>query len=145
MKDDIHSVALDIFCCSLQDGITLCPAWIPRSEHELADEISKFCDYDDWFVSQSFFIKTDRLWGPHTIDRFANSYNTKLTRFNSLFWCPGTEAVDAFSQDWSANNNWLVPPIFLIASYHKIHNSFQRSGNTYWSVLAICSLLAPTL
>ena len=49
-KDDIHSVALDIFSCCLQNGITLCPVWIPRSENELADKISKICDYDDWFV-----------------------------------------------------------------------------------------------
>ena len=86
------------------------------------------CDYDDWFVSQSFFIQIDRLWGPHTIDSFANSCNTKLTRFNSLFWCPGTEAVDAFSHDWSANNNWLVPPIFLIASVIKYMIASKGQG-----------------
>ena len=34
---------------------------------------------------------------------------------NSRFWCPGTEAVDAFSVSWAGENNWLVPPIFLIA------------------------------
>ena len=140
-KADIHSVALDIFSCCLQNRITLCPVWIPRSENELADKISKICDYDDWFVSQSFFIKIDRLWEPHTIDRFANSCNTKLTRFNSLFWCPGTEAADAFSQDWSADNNWLVPPIFLIASAIK----YIIACKGHRSVLAICSLLAFTL
>ena len=90
-----------------------------KIRNELADKISKICDYDGRFASQSFFIKIDKLWGPHTTDHFANSCNTKLTRFNSLFWCPGTEAVDAFSQDWSADINWLVPPIFFIASVIK--------------------------
>lgn len=33
-----------------------------------------------------------------------------IERFNSKYWCPGTEAVDAFSQVWVSENNWLVPP-----------------------------------
>jgi len=37
-----------------------------------------------------------------------------LPRFNSRYLQPGTEAVYAFSQDWSSENNWLVPPTILI-------------------------------
>ena len=60
-----------------------------------------------------FFLTLDALWGPHSVDRFANDQNTKLSRFNSLFWTSNCEAVDAFSQNWVDENNWLVPPIFL--------------------------------
>ena len=35
-------------------------------------------------------------------------------RFNSRCWCPGTEAVDAFSVSSAGENIWLVSPIFLI-------------------------------
>ena len=42
---------------------------------------------------------------PHAMDRFANHENTQLPRFNSRFWCPGTEAVDAFSVSWAGENN----------------------------------------
>ena len=56
----------------------------------------------------------EEKWDPHSVDRFANHENTQLPRFNSRFWCPGTEAVDAFSVSWAGENNWLVPPIFLI-------------------------------
>lgn len=38
-----------------------------------------------------------------------------LGRFNSKFWCPGTEAVDAFTVDWGADINWIVLPLHLIA------------------------------
>jgi hypothetical protein len=55
------------------------------------------------------------VWGPFTIDRFANGNNTKLTRFNSKFSDPLTEDVDAFTFDWPRDNNWLVPPVSLIA------------------------------
>ena len=44
---------------------------------------------------------------------FACSYNAKLPRFNSRFLQPGAEAVNAFSQDWSSDNTWLVPPTTL--------------------------------
>jgi len=49
-----------------------------------------------------------------TIDRFSYCYNTKLPRFNLRFLQRGSKAVDAFSQDWSSDNNWLVPPIAVI-------------------------------
>lgn len=45
-----------------------------------------------------------------TINRFACDYNTRLPRFNSRFLQPKSEAVDAFFQNWSSENNWLVPP-----------------------------------
>ena len=37
-----------------------------------------------------------------------------MPSFNSRFLQPAAEAVDAFSQDWSLDNNWLVPPTTLI-------------------------------
>ena len=49
------------------------------------------------------------------MDRFACNYNAKLPRFNSRFFQSGSEAVDAFCQDWRFNKNWLCPPVCLIA------------------------------
>ena len=43
-----------------------------------------------------------------------SSYNAKLPGFNSRFLQSGTEAVDAFSQDWSCDNNWIVPPTTVV-------------------------------
>jgi hypothetical protein len=51
---------------------------------------------------------------PCTVDRFACTYNAKLLRFNSRFYQICTEAVDAFTQKWGFNNNWLFPPTVLI-------------------------------
>jgi len=53
--------------------------------------------------------------GTFIIDRFANGNITKLTWFNSKFSDPLTEGVEAFTFDWSRDNNWLVPPVSLIA------------------------------
>ena len=71
-------------------------------------------DHDDWMVNPHIFQWIDSVWGPHTIDRFATHYNRHLPRFNSRFWNPDTEAVDTFTCNWSWENNWLCPPIYLI-------------------------------
>lgn len=39
----------------------------------------------------------ESLYGPHTVDRLADSNNKKLNRFNSKFFTPGTSGVDAFA------------------------------------------------
>ena len=68
---------------------------------------------NDYSVYDDILFLEDR-WGPHSIDRFACDYNTKLPTFNSRFLQPGTEAVDAFTQDWSSENIWLVLPTTLV-------------------------------
>ena len=113
-KADLHCLSLDIFSTCLQNNVNLYIKWIPRSENCLADFVSKMVDSVDWSVTDVFFAFIGNIWGSHTVDRFANSENIKLPRFNSLFWNPGCESVDAFSQNLQGENNWLVPPIYLI-------------------------------
>ena len=60
------------------------------------------------------FADVDRQYGLHTIHHFADVNNVWLERFNSRFWSPGTEAVDAFSCSWEGETNWLCPLIYLI-------------------------------
>jgi len=62
----------------------------------------------------NFFKFLNRKWGPFTIDRFARPENTKIKRFNSKYYTPGTEGVDALTKDWSKENNFVVPPVKLI-------------------------------
>ena len=125
MVSKLQSIALSIFQICLKNSISIKINWIPREENTSADKISKIIDYNDWSLSKEFFEYIDQQWGPHTIDRFANHKNKKLNRFNSKFWCPGTEAVDAFSQNWSGENNWLVPPIHLISKTIRYIKTFQ--------------------
>ena len=115
MKTDLQEIALDICKTCLEYNIQLDMEWVPRSENQKADKLSRIIDNDDWSISDEAFKYFDGLWGPHSIDRFASYYNTKVQRFNSRFWNPGTEAIDAFTLDWSNENNWLVPPISLTA------------------------------
>lgn len=111
---ELQDLALEIFVLRSTNKVCVSPVWIPRDLNCTADSISKIIDFDDYTVKEEVFVYLDSLWGPHTIDRFACFYNTKLTRFNSRFFQPGTEAVDALLQNWHYDVNWVVPPISLI-------------------------------
>jgi len=75
MKRDLHEISLSIFQLVLRNGIDLQVDWIPRSLNEHADAISRIVDFDDWGVSFEFFRLVDNIWGPHSVDGFANSHN----------------------------------------------------------------------
>ena len=67
--------------------------WIRRRHNALADALSKFHDSDDWMLNTRYFRILDKLWGPHTFDRFASANNKQCGKFNSkvlvpwLSWC----------------------------------------------------------
>ena len=124
-KELLQKEACAIFALSIANKIRIEPEWIPRAENQLADYLSKIVDHDDWQIHPSMFEELDRDWGPHTVDRFASYYNTHLPRFNSRFWNPGTEAVDAFTCDWHGEVNWWCPPPYLVPRTIK---HAQRSG-----------------
>ncbi|KAK3090282.1 hypothetical protein FSP39_010613 [Pinctada imbricata] len=115
MKSHLQEIALRIFNFCLQNKVSLLTEWVPRSQNEKADQISRFTDSDDWGVSPELFCFVDSLWGPHEIDFFASSCNNKLPIFYSRFWMPGSTGIDAFTVDWQGVNGWFVPPICIIA------------------------------
>ena len=113
-KSDLQELAMSIFSVCRSRSISMDVQWLPRDLNYEADIVSKIYDFDDWGVTKEFFSFVDSLFGPHTVDRFADSNNSKLPRFNSRFATLGSDGVDAFSIDWKGHNNWLVPPINLV-------------------------------
>jgi hypothetical protein len=87
---------------------------IPGKSNVKADELSRLRDKSDWMLNRDIFQKLDTIWGPHTVDRFATDLNAQTRRFNSMRRCPGSEAVNAFTQDWSKDNNWINPPFSML-------------------------------
>ena len=78
------------------------------------DAISRFIDCDDWGVSLHFSTHVNVIWGPHSVNGFANSHNFKPTSFYSRYWNASCEGVDASCYDWVWENNWLELLVFLI-------------------------------
>jgi hypothetical protein len=102
------------------------PKWV-KSGDMPADALSRIVDYGDWTVSWEVFKEVEALWGTHTIDRFADHQNSKCKRFNSRWWVPGTETVDAFTVEWKGENNWCVPPLELVPQTLK--HAWETGGN----------------
>ena len=134
-KAELHSIALDIFDFCRNFNVRFVSQWVPRELNACADDISNIIDFDDWYTTQWFFAHLDHIWGPHTVDRFANASNAHLPRFNSRFRVPGTEAVDAFSVSWAADNNWLVPSthcIIRVIQHVLVCSAFGTLVVPYW-------------
>ena len=117
MNAVLQHFAEAIFEICFSNNIKLNVEWIPRSQNEKADAISRLADaidVDDWKTSDSFFKILDKKWGPFSVDLFANFYNAKCSKFYSLFYSPRSHGVDAFAHNWAGENALMVPPIPLI-------------------------------
>jgi len=110
----LQEEALAVFSMAACNLIRIEPEWIPRKYNEQAYYLSHIQDKDDWAVDTRLFQMLNQLWGPYNIDRFADHVNTRLLRFNSRYWCPGTEAVDVFTCNWGKDLNWICPSLYLV-------------------------------
>ena len=126
MRYDLQCFALRIFQICLAYKISLDIQWVPRNEVAKVDFISRFIDIDDWQISRSLFLQLETLWGPHTVDCFANHYNFKLSRFFSRFWTPGCAGIDFFVQSLSDENCLVVPPVCLVSN--TLHYMFEQKA-----------------
>uniref|UniRef100_A0A914WRW9 RNase H type-1 domain-containing protein n=1 Tax=Plectus sambesii TaxID=2011161 RepID=A0A914WRW9_9BILA len=145
-KSNLQAVAEQIYVFCTRNACSLEVVWVPREDNTEADEASRIVDFDDWGVRAKFFEICDKKWGPHTIDRFADHRNTKLPRFNSKFFVPGTEAVEAFACNWAWEMNWLTPPISLIIRTVKHLEDCRGRGTLAvpeWPTKAFFALLRP--
>ncbi|GLC39197.1 hypothetical protein PLESTM_000862900 [Pleodorina starrii] len=127
-KAHLQEWALKIFWWCKEHQVQLSVSWIPRELNEVADYFSKLKDGDDWKLNPVWFGVLDRKWGPHTVDRFASAGNAQLKRFNSLYRCPGAEAVNCFSQMWGKENNWCNPPFALVGRVLEFMKSQAATG-----------------
>ena len=96
--------------------------------NKLADYLSRLVDYDDWMLNPEVFNLIDMAWRPHDVDRFVNSVNNQLVRFNSRFCEPGMEAIDAFTCNWVDDNDWLCPPVHLVPRGIRHAENFKAKG-----------------
>ena len=146
-KPELHEVTLKVFSLATEHQIWLEPEWIPRELNEKADFLSRIVDVDDWYLNPEVFAWLDAIWGPHTVDRFADSKNCQLARFNRRFWNPGSEAVDTFTTDWHRENNWWCPPVTLVPRVIRHAEVCQAVGTLVvpeWPAAPFWPLLHPS-
>ena len=110
-KPRLNAYATLISDLCIKNQIVLNVIWIPRDLNNVADYLSKTVDYEDYSVTEEFFLAVceDFLVHP-VIDLFADNRNAKTSRFFSLTFCPNTLGVDAFSYNWeNFGLAWVFP------------------------------------
>lgn len=89
-------------------------SYISSKENVIADRASREnLDEYDYELDKKTFTRICMELGTPLIDLFASRHTNKCQRFVSWFPDVGSEAVDAFTIDWS-NNFYAFPPVSLL-------------------------------
>lgn len=115
-SQDLNQLARAVWAEAYANKIQLICRHIAGSKNVMADALSRLSPQYEWRLHPGMFQVLEAHWGPHTIDRFASLTTTQLEKYNSRFWDPLSQGVDALSQqDWSHENNYVNPPFRLIS------------------------------
>ncbi len=74
-------------------------------------------DNSDWQLATRVFRYYDKIWGPHSVDRFASFANKQLPRYNAKWRDGKAEAVNSIHlayRYWQKETNWCNPPWSLM-------------------------------
>ena len=107
-REHLQKVAVQIFELCVTHDIKLSATWIPRQKNQIADYYSKMTDSDDFSICHNTFRQICEAFGQPDYDRFADGINRRSIKFNSKYYCPDTNGVNAFTQDWSDANLNLI-------------------------------------
>jgi hypothetical protein len=129
-KPHVQKILFEIVVCAFGLGITIEPIHLLREDPRIqeADDHSKRLDSDNWSIDH-FSFEYFRSQYDFDIDLFADANNARVAKFCSLYYAPGTHAVDAFSINWSELGFlWLSPPVGALIRIHKRITSSKCKG-----------------
>ena len=114
-SQNLTALAKDIWMVCNKFNITLSATFLAGCLNVEADWLSCLPEQYECALNPMLFNYINLLWGPHSVDRFATMSNTQLSRFNSRFWDPQSEGVDALSQqNWQREYNYVNAPFRLL-------------------------------
>jgi hypothetical protein len=144
MKQELQVLSLKIYSFCVQNCVIFNLSWVPRSQNEAADFLSKIVDIDGWQIDQRIFHFLQSVTKKFTLDPFSSEKNFKCDKFYSKFWCTGTSGVNALCFQWKNEHCWIVPPPVLILQtiLHIIQNKASGvliipkwNSAAFWPVL----------
>jgi hypothetical protein len=111
----LMNLANKIWNHCLATGTTITTSYVP-SQFNPADPPSRQLRAQlEWSISPECYRQIDKIWGPHHIDLFATSKDTKTTQFMSWKFDPKAVAQNALLQDWRHwGRLYVCPPWNLI-------------------------------
>jgi len=86
---------------------------------QMADDLSKHKDTDNWSVDDISFQELNEQFG-FEIDLFADRINRKTQKFFSLYFDKDSSGIDAFSMSWEkVGMIWACPPVGELIRVHQ--------------------------
>ena len=116
-KEDLQQLVSWIYDLAEKYDFGIHPLWVPRSLNERSDYNSHLNEYNhyDYSLKLGVFKQLELWYGPHTIDRFATDTSTQLKRYNTQYFSPHAEGLDAFTLNWGmGDNNYVFPPPLMV-------------------------------
>jgi len=112
---ELTELARKIWTLAISKGISIQAHYIAGKSNVQADYLSRLSSKYEWEIHPALFNYLDKIWGPHTLDRFGSQNTAKCRKYNSRFLDPGCCGVDALSQsDWKIENNFVNAPLRLL-------------------------------
>ena len=134
-RRSMSQVAKAVWALAHQLDISLTVRYLAGKDNVVADRLSRRSDPYEWQLHPHLFRHIDRVFGPHTVDRFASLQSAQLQRYNSALYDPAAEAVDALSQDWTGEMNFVNPPFRLLPKVLRLISNQQVCATViapYW-------------
>ena len=101
-------IAKNIWDLAIRNCIQIQAKHIAGGSNQVVDGLSRLPASYEWYLHPGVFQFIDKIHGPHTVDRFASVLTRQLKRYNSLYWDPESEGVDALHQNnWDLGNNFV--------------------------------------
>ena len=113
-SQQLTEIATNIWVFAVKHNISLSAKFLCGAQNTIADGLSRYASQYEWALHPRVFQYVNKKWGPHSVDRFANMSNAQTEVYNSLWVDPMTAGVDAFSQSWAGENNFINPPFRLL-------------------------------
>ena len=111
----LTELARNIWSIALQNAISLKIKHIQGIHNVHADKLSRLPQKYEWVLHPDIFRYIDKVFGPHSIDRFASINTYQCDAFNSRFLDPLSSGLNALEQtDWHQHNNFVNPPFRLL-------------------------------
>ena len=92
------ALASAVWITAYKLSIELSVKHLAGKENVHADQLSRLSSHYEWQLHSHLFKVLDRIWGPHSIGRFASFTNTHLPLYNSWYFDPGSSGMDALAQ-----------------------------------------------
>ena len=102
----LNQIATSVWATAFQHNIQISARHLSGTLNLEADALSRHESPYEWQIHPVIFQYIDKLWGPHTFDRFASLTNRLLPLYNSLLHDPETSGIDTLAQKkWNQQHN----------------------------------------